>query len=93
MGNLDIGEVMGHLDLNQKDFTTRSGCVSGKIHQVCVIFTEAAEENNDTVNLVVDTQSNKLRSNSGKDKEKIYVSEGDKGIDNRARYLSTPEAR
>jgi hypothetical protein len=28
MGNLDIGEAMGHLDLDQKDFTTRSGGVS-----------------------------------------------------------------
>jgi hypothetical protein len=77
MGNLDIGEAMGHLDLDQKDFTTRSGGVSGNIHQVCVIITEAAEENNDTGNLVVDTQGNKLRRNSGKEKEKIYVSAGE----------------
>jgi hypothetical protein len=47
MGNLDIGEAMGHLDLDQKDFTTRSDGVSSNIHQVCVIITEAAEENND----------------------------------------------
>jgi hypothetical protein len=32
MGNLDIGEAMGHLDLDQKDFTTRSGGVSGNMH-------------------------------------------------------------
>jgi hypothetical protein len=32
MGNLDIGEAMGHLDLDQKDFTTRSSGVSGSIH-------------------------------------------------------------
>jgi hypothetical protein len=44
MGNLDIGEAMGHLDLDQKDFTTRSGGVSGNIYQVCVIITEAAEK-------------------------------------------------
>jgi hypothetical protein len=31
MGNLDIGEAMGHLDLDRKDFTTRSGGVSGNI--------------------------------------------------------------
>jgi hypothetical protein len=74
MENLNIGEAMGHLDLDQKDFTTRSGGVSGNIHQVCVIITEAAEENNDADNLVVDTQGNKSRSNSGKGKEKIYVS-------------------
>jgi hypothetical protein len=66
MGNLDIGEAMGHLDLYQKDFTTRSGGVSGNMHQVCVIITEAAEENNDDGNLVVDAQGNNPRSNSGK---------------------------
>jgi hypothetical protein len=55
MGNLDIGEATGHLDLDQKDFTTKSGSVSGNIYQVCVIITEAAEENNDDGKLVVDT--------------------------------------
>jgi hypothetical protein len=59
------------------DFTTRSGSVSSNIHQVCVIITEAVEENNDAGNIVVDTQSNKPRSNSGKEKEKIYVSAGE----------------
>jgi hypothetical protein len=61
MGNLDIGEAMGHLDLDQKDFTTRSGGVSGNMHQVCVIITEAAEENNENGNLVVDAQGNNPR--------------------------------
>jgi hypothetical protein len=74
MGNLDIGEAMGHSDLDQKDFTTRSGGVSSNIHYVCVIITEATEENDDAGNLVVYTQGNKPRSNSGKEKEKIYVS-------------------
>jgi hypothetical protein len=77
MGNLDKGEVMGHLDLGQKDFTTRSSGVSGNIHQVCVIIIEATEENNDADNLVVNTQGNNPRSNSGKEKEKIYVSAGE----------------
>jgi hypothetical protein len=44
MGNLDIGEAMGHLDLDQKDFMTRSGSVSSNIHQVCIIITETTEE-------------------------------------------------
>jgi hypothetical protein len=74
MGNLDIGEAMDHLNLEQKDFTTRSGVVSSNVHQVCIIITEAAEENDDTGNIVIDTQGNKPRSNSGKEKEKIYVS-------------------
>jgi hypothetical protein len=77
MGNLDIGEAMRHLDLDQKDFTTRSGGVSGNMHQVCVIISEAAEENNDDGKLVVDTQGNNPKSNSGKEKEKVYVSAGE----------------
>jgi hypothetical protein len=40
MGNLDLGEAMDRLDLDQEDVTTRSGGVSGNIHQVCVIITE-----------------------------------------------------
>jgi hypothetical protein len=35
------------------------------------------EENDDTSNTVVDTQGNKPKSNSGKEKEKIYVSAGE----------------
>jgi hypothetical protein len=77
MGNLDIGEAMDHLDLNQKEFTTRNGGVSGNVHQVCVIITAAAKENYDAGNIVVYTQGNKPKSNSGKEKEKVYVSVGE----------------
>jgi hypothetical protein len=45
---------MGNLDINQKDFTTRSGSVSSNVHQ-----------------------GNNLKSNSGKEKEKVYVSTGE----------------
>jgi hypothetical protein len=47
------------------------------VHQVCVIITEAVEENNDDNNLVVDTQGNNPNSNSRKEKEKVYVSTGE----------------
>jgi hypothetical protein len=47
------------------------------MHQVCVIITEAVEENNDDDNLVVDTQGNNPKSNSGKEKEKVYVFTGE----------------
>jgi hypothetical protein len=72
-----VEENKDHLDLDQKDITTRSGGVSSNVHQVCVIITEVVEENNDAGNIVVDTQGNKPRSNSGKEKEKIYVSAGE----------------
>jgi hypothetical protein len=73
MGNLDLGEAMDRLDLDQEDFTTRSGGVSSNVHQVCVIITKATEENANTDNIVVNTQGNKPSSKSGKEKEK-YMS-------------------
>jgi hypothetical protein len=77
MGNLDLGETTDRSDLNQKDFTTQSGYVSSSIHQICVIITQAAEENDNADNTAVDAQGNKPRSSSGKEKEKIYVSTGE----------------
>jgi hypothetical protein len=73
MGNLDLGEAMDHSDVDQEDFTTLSGGVSSNLHQICVIITKAAEENNGTNNIVVNTQDNNPRSNNGKAKEK-YMS-------------------
>jgi hypothetical protein len=81
MGNLDLGEAMDHSSFSQifskntlEDFTTRNGGVSSNVHQVCVIITEAAEQNDGVDNIVVNTQGNNPRSNSRKEKEKIYVS-------------------
>jgi hypothetical protein len=41
MGNLDLGEAMDRLNLDQEDFTTRRSGVSSNVHKVCVIITEA----------------------------------------------------
>jgi hypothetical protein len=57
-----------------KDFATRSSGVSRSVHQLCVIITEVAEENNHKGNKEVDMQVDKPRSNSKKEKEKIHVS-------------------
>jgi hypothetical protein len=59
---------------NQKDFITRSGGVSGNIHQLCIIITKAVKENDDTDNAATHAQVDKSRSNSKKEKEKIHVS-------------------
>jgi hypothetical protein len=59
---------------SQKNLVTRSGDVSRNIHQLCVIITEAAEENDHADNAVIDAQVDKSRSNSKKQKEKIHVS-------------------
>jgi hypothetical protein len=59
MGNLDLGEAMDHSDFRNfsrniaADFTTRNSGVSNNIHQVCVIITEAAEDNDGVNNIVV----------------------------------------
>jgi hypothetical protein len=60
-----------------KDFATGSSGVSRSVHQLCVIITEAAEENNHAGNEEADMQVDKPRSNGKKEKEKIHVSTGE----------------
>jgi hypothetical protein len=64
---------------SQRDFATGSSGVSRSIHQLCVIITKAAEENDHAYKGEVDTQVDKLRSNGKKEKEKekIHVSTGE----------------
>jgi hypothetical protein len=58
-----------------RDTASRSSGVSKSVHQLCVIITEAAEEeNNHTGNKEVDMHVDKLRSNGKKEKEKVHVS-------------------
>jgi hypothetical protein len=58
-----------------RDFASGSSGVSRSVHQLCVIITEAAEEeNNHAGNEEVDMQVNKIRSNGNKEKEKVHVS-------------------
>jgi hypothetical protein len=73
----DIGETVDQSYNSQKDLVTQSGDVSRNIHQLCVIITEAAEENDHVDNAVVDAQVNKSRSNNKKQKEKIHISTGE----------------
>jgi hypothetical protein len=61
-----------------RDFASGSSGVSRSIHQLCVIITEAAEEENNHVgNEEVDMQVDKIRSNGRKEKEKVHVSAGE----------------
>jgi hypothetical protein len=60
MGNLDLEEASDHSDSSENfgrsttaNFTTRNGGVSNYVHQVCVIITEVAEDNDDVNNMVV----------------------------------------
>jgi hypothetical protein len=79
----EFNETRGKLDMeatvvkphdSPKDFATGSSGISRSVHQLYIIITKAAEENNHAGNEEVDMQVDKLRSNSKKEKEKIYVS-------------------
>jgi hypothetical protein len=61
-----------------RDVASGSSGVSRSIHQLCIIITEAAEEeNNHAGNEEVDMQVDKIRSNGKKEKEKVHVSAGE----------------
>jgi hypothetical protein len=77
MEKLDIGEIVDQSYPSQKDFITRSSGISGNIHQLCVIITEAIEDNDPVDNAATHVQVNKSRSNSKNEKEKIHVSTGE----------------
>jgi F0F1-type ATP synthase epsilon subunit len=77
MENLDIGGTLDQSYPSQKDFITRSGGVSSNIHQVCIIITEAADKKDDIDNIATRKQTDKSRSNSKKEKEKIHISTGE----------------
>jgi hypothetical protein len=55
----DIEETVGQSYPSQKDFITQTGGVSGNIQQLCVIITEAAEENDHADNTAIDAQVDK----------------------------------
>jgi hypothetical protein len=62
---------------NTRDFTDRSSGVSKRVHQLCVIITEAVEENSHEGNEGVDRLVDKVREHNKKKKEKIPVSAGE----------------
>jgi hypothetical protein len=76
-GTREEPDIEGTVDKSydsQRNFTTESSGVSRSIHQLCIIITEAAEENGHADNAEVDAQVDKPRSNGKKEKEKIHVS-------------------
>jgi hypothetical protein len=76
MEKLNIGETVDQSYPSQKDFITQSGGISGNIHQLCIIITEGAEDNDPADNAATHVQVIKSRSNSKKKKEKTHVSIG-----------------
>jgi hypothetical protein len=76
-GKLDTKATAVKTHYSPRDFATGSSGVSRSVHQLCVIITEAAEEDNHEGNKEIDMQVEKPRSNSKKEKEKIHVSTGE----------------
>jgi hypothetical protein len=76
-GEPDVETTVDKPHDSPRDFATGSSGISRSIHQLCVIITEAAEENNHADNEEVDMQVDKPRSNGKKEKEKIHVSIGE----------------
>jgi hypothetical protein len=60
-----------------RDFAAGGSGVSKKVHQLCVIITEAEEENHHKGNEGGDRQVDKIREHNKKEKEKIHVSAGE----------------
>jgi hypothetical protein len=74
--NFDSEEIACQTHNNAKDFAVGSSGVS-KVHQLCVIITEAEEENNSKGNKNVDRQVDKVKDRNKKEKEKVHVSAGE----------------
>jgi hypothetical protein len=84
LGKLEEPEEIGQKIIVEKtvdksrDTASRSNSASRSIHQLCVIITEAVEEeNNHSGNKEVDMQVDKIRSNSKKEKDKVHGSAGE----------------
>jgi hypothetical protein len=72
-GTREEPNIEGTVDISydsQRDFATGSSGISRSIHQLCVIITEAAEENDHADNAEIDNS----RSNGKKEKEKKSTS-------------------
>jgi hypothetical protein len=71
------GVAAGKPHNSQKDLASESSGISRSIHQLCVIITEAAEENGHEDDAKINMQVDKSRSSGKKEKEKIHVSNGE----------------
>jgi hypothetical protein len=74
---LDLEETMRKTHNSTRDFAAKSSGVSKKVHQLCVIITEAEEENNNEGSKGVDKQVDKVKERNKKEKEKVHVSSGE----------------
>jgi hypothetical protein len=75
--NLEVKACKMHN--STRDFAAGSSGVSKRVHQLCVIITEAEEENNNEGSKGVDRQFDKIKEHNKKEKEKekVHVSAGE----------------
>jgi hypothetical protein len=76
-GKPDIAEAVAKTHNSSRDLAIENSGISRSVHQLCVIITEAAEEDNHEGNKEVDLQVDKSRNTSKKEKETIHVSTGE----------------
>jgi hypothetical protein len=74
--NFDLEEKAYQTHSNAEDLTIGSIGVS-KVHQFCIIITEAEEESNSEGSKKVDRQVDKIKDQNKKEKEKVHVSAGE----------------
>jgi hypothetical protein len=74
---LDLEETTRKMHNSTRDFAAESSGVSKKVHQLCVIITEAEEENNNEGSKGADKQIDKAKERNKKEKEKVHVSAGE----------------
>jgi hypothetical protein len=74
--NFDSEERVCKTHNSARDFAVGSSGVS-KVHQLCVIITEAEEENNNEGSKKIDRQVDKIKEHNKKEKEKVHVSAGE----------------
>jgi hypothetical protein len=77
--NFDSEERACQTHNNARDFAVGSSGIS-KVHQLCVIITEAEEENNNEGSKKIDRQVDKIKEHNKKQKEKVHVSAGEWGM-------------
>jgi hypothetical protein len=75
--NFDLEERACQMHNSARDFAAGSSGVSKKAHQLCVIITEAEEENDNEGSKRFDRQVDKVKKHNKKEKEKVHVSAGE----------------
>jgi hypothetical protein len=75
--NFDLEERACQTHNSARDFAAGSSGISKKAHQLCVIITEAEEENNNEGSKRFDRQVDKVQKHNKKEKEKVHVSAGE----------------